>query len=236
MRTLMTAGVTALAVFSGTGCYVASLAPYYSSASVILDAGLAGTWVDEEGEETWTIARADYPADSYSIRVLENADLFVFESGQASRKVSSVFTARLFTIDQSVFLDAQPEIDAGLEGAWMSTAGPSWWLLRPIMHVLFRISCEGDTLRLRAIDDHRFDALLHQQALETGRGNRAPSIAPVLLPHLHLSNDGETFDGPGGPSGANLVLTAPTLEIQAFIRAHLKEMFSDEEGVMHRRR
>jgi hypothetical protein len=215
MRSLVRVGVTAAAVLWSSGCYVASLAPFYTSQDVVFDAGLPGTWVGNE-DEVWTISRAavwtisrekDLP-DSYTIEVLERASFFGPEKGP---KVKSVFSVRLFRLDDMLFMDAFPAASTTCGD------GPSWNALRAGMHYVFRVSRDGDTLRLQALDPDKVDALV-----------QVPS-------HVHLLDDGDTFDRPGGPGGANLVLTAPTTELQAFIRRHLEPILQDEIGVMRRR-
>src|SRR5512143_3163469 len=60
MRMMVTVGATVVAVLSGAGCYVASVAPLYSNDAVVLDDGLPGTWVNDDGD-TWWITSAEHP-------------------------------------------------------------------------------------------------------------------------------------------------------------------------------
>jgi hypothetical protein len=210
MRTLITAGVLAAAVLGNSGCYVASLYPFYTSEDVIFDAGLLGTWVEEDEDEVWTISRAEDQSDAYTIEVLEHTS-FSSLMNNRPKTAKSTFSVRLFRLDGMLFMDAFPAPST------TSDSGLSWRALRAGLHVVFRVSRDGDTLRMQALDEDKLDALV-----------QAPS-------HVHLLDDGGTYDRPGGPGGANLVLTAPTAELQAFLRRHLDDILRDESGVMRRR-
>jgi hypothetical protein len=209
MRTLITAGVLAAAVLWNSGCYVASLYPFYTSQDVVFDASLLGTWVGDE-DERWTISRANGQADSYTIEVLEDTSFFL--SGKSGPQVRSAFSVRLFRLDDLLFMDAFPAPSTTCD------RGLSWNALRAGMHFVFRVSRDGDTLRMQALDPDKVDALVQARS------------------HVHLFDDGGTSDRPGGPGGANLVLTAPTAELQAFLRRHLDDILQDELGVMRRPR
>jgi hypothetical protein len=202
MRTLITAGVLAAAVLGNSGCYVASLYPFYTSEDVAFDAGLLGTWVGDD-DERWTFSRATDQADSYTIEAPDIKSPF-------GPTVTSALTGRLFRLGDALFMDAFPDLSATCD------TGVGWNALRAGMHFLFRLSRDGDTLRMQVLDPDKVDALV-----------QAPS-------HAHLLYDGGTSDRPGGPGDANLVLTAPTAEIQAFLRRHLDDILQDEIGVMRR--
>jgi hypothetical protein len=207
MRTLITAGALAAAVLGNSGCYVASLYPFYTSEDVVFDAGLLGTWVGDDDDERLTISRATDQADSYAIEVL---DIEWIGLGRSGPTVTSAFIGRLFRLGDALFMDAFPAPSATCH------TGLGWNALRAGMHFLVRVSRDGDTLRMQVLDPDKVDALV-----------QAP-------PHAHLLYDGGTSDRPGGPGDANLVLTAPTAEIQAFLRRHLDDILQDEIGVMRR--
>jgi hypothetical protein len=212
MRLFLTATATAVAVLSSSGCYVASLAPYYSDGQVLLDPQLPGTWVVGD-REIWTISRAQRPPNAYTIHIFEGRA--VSPSGEESWDSKSTFTARIFKMDGSLFLDATPDRSPSCG------MGDLWWAVRGPMHFLARISRDGDVLRLQEIDAEKLDATLH-------------ASRTTVLPHLHLDEDDELYPA-GGRSVGNVVLTGHTTEIQAFLRRYLKAVLSEDEAVLHRR-
>jgi hypothetical protein len=148
MRTLITAGVLAAAVLGNSGCYVASLYPFYTSEDVIFDAGLLGTWVGEE-DDVWTISRAKGQPDAYTFEIPDDTSFIISPS---SPKVMSAFTVRLFRLDDMLFMDAFPAPSATCDN------GFSWSALQAGMHVVFRVWLDGDTLRLQELDPDKVDA------------------------------------------------------------------------------
>lgn len=234
MRRLATIGLLSWAVLCGTGCYVASVAPFYMRDALLFEPRLLGTWQVGDAE-TWTVTRADGEELAYRLEVLEpEAPVWksIFEPPvvKSTPTLRSFFTARLFKLDSGLFLDIFPGEEAKPDGTptppWFP--GPSWWAMRPGTHVLVRLELEGDTLRLAVLDADKMDEAIHAGAA-TGSG-----VSPALQ-HFHMFTDGETWHSPGGPGFANTLLAASTENMQAFLRQHPKDIFEDG-GVARRRR
>jgi hypothetical protein len=166
---MKTAGWTGLALLLVTGaCLPVSLSPLYTEEQLVTVPGLVGTWgSDDDGKEQMVVTRE--AGRSYRAIFFEGEDQ------------PTSFEVHLVRIDETLYWDMTPDPEEVDDNGYEPYLVPA--------HALFRVSLEGDTLMLDALDMDWLKA----QADE----GRAPA-------HLVLDDDDR------------FVLTAPTTELQEF--------------------
>ena len=110
------------------GC-VPSLHPLYTEEDLVYDSALVGTWIEAEGEDTWTFLKLGDAA----------YDLIYTEE-----RVPARFEAHLVQVGEFLFLDTYPgEPDIKND----------FYLIHIIpAHIFLRIEIEGDVLRYAMLD------------------------------------------------------------------------------------
>jgi len=156
------------------GC-VPSLQPFVTEKDAIFEPGLLGTWTKADSKQSATFTKAD---DGKSYNILATDD-----DGDPSK-----LEARLMRLGNDLFLDTTiKEVDD-----WKGNFAK--FHLLPI-HLLTKITLEGDTLRYATLDFSWAKELRKQKKLSI----------------RHEVQDDMT------------VLTAPTKELQEFVRKHAAE-------------
>ncbi len=110
------------------GC-VPSLHPLFTDKDLVFDPALVGTWVDEDGKDTWKFRKSGESA--YELVYTENEE-------------PAKFQAHLLKLGDFLFLDIFPE-DPGMKN------GVYKGLLIPA-HGFSRVWIEGDSVRLAYLD------------------------------------------------------------------------------------
>jgi hypothetical protein len=211
VKKLVLAVCAVFSILTGAGCLVTSVYPYYSDDTVVFDPALLGTWVGDEGRTTWTFTKDGDKA--YRVVVEEEKSSGPSHPGAA--KLRSVLLAHVFRMGSVSYLDAFPK--EGPQGAGDS----SWASLMVETHFLAKIDVSGESLKVRALD---LDAV--RRALQ-GPSKRLAAVA-------------RQDDGGVGPvstaTGTNpILLTAPTSQLQAFLREQADAVFERDGGLMKKR-
>jgi hypothetical protein len=169
LRTKIRALVASGAVLVTSAC-VPSLYPFYTVEDLVYDPAVAGTW--KEGDDTWTLERS---GSGYSLTIVEDG-------------MAAEFSAHLTQLGGHRFLDIYPEGDPPVNSEFLKGH------LVPA-HTLWKLSLEGETMRLAALD-----ADWLEDGLESGA---------VSVPHSRWGDD-----------NGSVVLTAATSVLQQFLVAH----------------
>ena len=111
-----------------TGC-VPSLHPLFTDKDLVFDQALVGTWVDEDGKNTWEFRKSG-----------ENAYELVYTENEEPAK----FQAHLLKLGGFLFLDVFPEEPEMKNGLYKGLLIPA--------HGFSRIWMEGDLVRLAYLD------------------------------------------------------------------------------------
>src|SRR3990170_1492928 len=111
-----------------TGC-VPSLHPLFTDKDLVFDQVLVGTWVDEDGKNTWEFRKSG-----------ENAYELVYTENEEPAK----FQAHLVKLGDFLFLDIFPEEPGMKNGLYKGLLIPA--------HGFSRIWIEGDSVRLAYLD------------------------------------------------------------------------------------
>lgn len=111
-----------------TGC-VPSLHPLFTDKDLVFDQVLVGTWVDEDGKNTWTFQKSG-----------ENVYELVYTENEEPAK----FQAHLLKLGDFLFLDVFPEEPGMKNGLYKG--------LLISAHGFSRIWIEGDSVRLAYLD------------------------------------------------------------------------------------
>jgi hypothetical protein len=177
---LLPPAALAAALLLLAGC-IPSVHPFFTARDIVRDPRLPGAWQCED--ERWTFTNAEED---------DGACVLVVEETKKGKR--SELTARLFRLDDSLFLDLQPrELD--LRGqhdlAVVSMIAG---------HLLLRVHALGDTLEVSFCNYEWLGKYL--------------SAHPAELAHR--------TDRRGHSDDAS-VITAETPALQAFVRAHLAE-------------
>lgn len=154
-----------------SGC-VPSLHPLYTDGDPVLVPDLEGTWVETDGEDTWTFQKGS--GDDYK--------LIHKEKGAPGN-----FDVHLVKLGKFLFLDIypqEPDIENGFYKGHLIRA-----------HTFAKIELNGTTLRIAMLDPDRLKDSM-------GRGE-------AKIPHERL--------------GGEIVLTASTAELRAFVRKCAEE-------------
>jgi hypothetical protein len=114
---------------------VPSLHPLFTEKDLIFDPDLIGTWVDEDGKNTWTFQKSG--ENSYELVYTENEE-------------PAKFQAHLLKLGDFLFLDVSPEELDRKNGLYRGLFIPT--------HGFARIWIEGDSVRLAYLDP---DWLVH---------------------------------------------------------------------------
>jgi hypothetical protein len=167
-----------------SGC-VPSLHPLYTEGDLVLAPDLEGTWVETNGEDTWTFQKGS--GDDYK--------LIHKEKGAPGN-----FDVHLVQLGQFVFLDIYPQ-DPDLKSNFYKSH-----LIRA--HTFAKIELNGSMLRIGMLDPDQVKESITREE--------------VKIPHERL--DGE------------IVLTAPTAQLQAFVRKCAEEgkIFGDPMELLRR--
>jgi hypothetical protein len=133
-------GCAAAAALSG--CYVQSIQPYYTDATVVFDSTLVGTWVSDEDDQ-YVFTLSDTTHGTYTL---------TSEQGDAPAR----FQAVLVELGGADFLDIYPEAPQTENTIYVDH------LLR--MHDLLKLKMDADTLFVSG-----FDAEWLQNAIDKKR-------------------------------------------------------------------
>jgi hypothetical protein len=166
-----------------TGC-VPSLHPLYTQDDLVFEPGLVGKWSPmEEGEEgeVWRFVKAGESGYRLIIEPKEEK-----KDSQEDRPAQRAeFDARLLKLGDHMFLDLYPEQPKFENDFYMMHLVPA--------HSFFKISIEGDILKLVMLDYDWLEKMLEKRKIK--------------LKHERLE------DGP-------IVLTASTKELQKFFKKY----------------
>ncbi|MEW5983143.1 MAG: hypothetical protein AB1806_12355 [Acidobacteriota bacterium] len=212
MTRAMTLIVTVAAAILLGGCYV-SLHPLVSDEVRVYEPGLVGTWVATgDKDDTWTFRPAGAKSPT-------GYDIDIVEDRRTAR-----FSGTLARIDGLLILEIKPG-DNGAQCALLDEH--EWFQMHVIgVHSFMRIGLGGDRLRLHLVDAEWLDAAI--------------AAKRIAIAHEHLDDDDP--HAPGQPDVHSdrdrLLLTAPTSDLQALVRAHGKAGLFDEDdpGEFTRRR
>jgi hypothetical protein len=186
--------VAVLAVFSLSGCLVLSVEPFSSRDVETLDARIEGTWLDEDGA-TWTFRRQGPDATYYTLTDTRPADAHTGRVPPAdAKRVQADFEARLFRVGDTVFLDLFPDSCEDCD------ANDMWLAHMAPMHAAFRIEFGKDELRIAAVDLDHVESLINAGTLKVAHAFRDRGHGEKLL-----------------------VLTPPSKQLQAFLRAIVRD-------------
>ena len=159
----------ALAATLTQACLVVSLHPVYDPETIGFDAALVGAWVGDEDTSTVTFDRGEW--HSYHITIVD---------GSKTTKLS----ARLTRVGDLQLLDVSP-----LDGIDIPD-------LQIPVHAIYRITVDGDTVSVAALNyDHFYE----------------------------MAKAGKTDAGLVLDARKNAVLTAPTAELRQWLQAHAAE-------------
>jgi hypothetical protein len=130
--------VLAFVALVSSGCLVLSLHPAHDDASITWDAGLVGTWVNEDDRVTAVVGRGEWR--SYRIDYEHPIE-------------KGTLTGYLTTVGTRTYLDISP------------VRGQDYGSFLIPVHALVRIEREGDTLTVQALDYDRFALAAKQGGL-----------------------------------------------------------------------
>lgn len=170
MRSVRLACLLAFAAFS-QACLVVALHPVYDPDSIAFEPALAGLWTSDEDNVTVTFERAEW----------RSYHLVLDDGGKVTK-----FSARLTRLSDAVqLLDLTP-----LDG----TDVPP---LQLPVHMIFKVTLDGDALTLAALDYDHF----------CNMAKAAASNGPGLVLDARQ----------------NVVLTAPTMELRHWLQMHAED-------------
>ena len=183
-----------LAFFAGC---IPSLHPLYTADDLVFEPGLVGRWSpveDSESGEVWTFTKSDQTGYRLVVDPKEKESEDDTPAGRAE------FDAHLLKLGDHMFLDLYPEQPRFENDFYMMHLVPA--------HSFFKLSIEGDILKLVMIDYEWLDKMLKKRKIK--------------LKHERLED------------GA-IVLTASTKELQKFFRKYAgnKDAFQNP-GLMRR--
>ncbi|MDD1777525.1 MAG: hypothetical protein LUQ65_05095 [Candidatus Helarchaeota archaeon] len=125
-----------------TGC-VPSLHPLFTEKDLIFEPALVGTWVDEDGKNTWEFKKSE--ENSYELVYTEN-------------EVPAKFQAHLLKLGGFLFLDVFPEEPEMKNGLYKGLLIPA--------HGFSRIWMEGDSVRLAYLDPDWFKQMIDKKKVK----------------------------------------------------------------------
>ena len=187
---------TVLILILATGCFVRSLHPLYTEQDIVFEPGLVGRWNDDD-EAVWAFSRGD--GDNYDLIITDD---------EGNR---DPFVAYLVRIEGNLFLDLLPGTTK-LEGTEFYKS-----LFLPV-HTFCHIKQIEPTLQMRAPDLDWLEKLLEEN--------------PKAIRHEKIQNE---FTGPPAPEAEDpenvsrgkiqyeIILTAPTKDLQSFLIEHLHD-------------
>ena len=184
LQTLIQTVVVTGSLLLFTACVAPSLYPLYTEEDQAFDPELVGTWVDDDGV-VYTLQAES--RSGYSLTVVEDGE-------------SAEFSAHLVQLSAHRFLDIYPDGDLPIDHGFLKPH------LVPA-HTFWRLSLEGDTMRLVG---------LNMEWLEHELKNGAVSVTHSLW------GDGNDL----------ILLTAQTSELQEFLVAQAEnaEAFSQDRS------
>ncbi|MGB2867801.1 MAG: hypothetical protein WBD36_05075 [Bacteroidota bacterium] len=165
------------------GC-VRSLQPLYTAKDLVAKPQAIGTWIEADGEETWTFRQSG--PQSYTMMGSKGAP------GDTAR-----FDAHFVQLGKFLFLDLLPQ----KEGLAMKNDLYSFQLV-PV-HTFWRIWMEGDTFRQAMLDNDWLKKMLDEGKIEIAHERLDDSIvltAPtkeLQLLVLKYAEDEKAFPKPG---------------------------------------
>lgn len=176
------------------GCEpVQSLYPFADSKDAVFEPQLVGEWKEVKKDENWIlrVARADEKLNEYVVRYgVHNDSLGTSDPDE----VEFTFQAYLFKVDGVPYLDLLPKKfwakPNGETVEWEVDTG----LFTSPTHTVYRVSLDGDQLKLTYLDDDRVQHFVSEKNLKVAT-----------------------------ESPAHFLLTAPTQELQSEILAHCEE-------------
>jgi hypothetical protein len=189
-----------------TGCFVRSLHPLYTEQDIVFEPGLVGRWNDDD-EAVWAFSRGD--GDGYNLVITDD---------EGNR---DPFIAYLVKIEGNLFLDLLPGTTK-LEGTEFYKS-----LFLPV-HTFCHIKQIEPTLQMRAPDLGWLEALLEED--------------PGAIRHEKIQNEIVAPPASGAEAPGNvprrkmqyeIILTAPTKDLQAFLIEHLhdKDAFGEQSNM-----
>jgi len=127
-----------------TGC-VPSLHPLFTGKDLVFDQALMGTWIDEDGKNTWEFRKSG-----------ENAYELVYTENEEPAK----FQAHLVKLENYLFLDLFPGEPDMKNDFYIGHLIPA--------HSFARIWIEGDHVRLSALDPDWFKKMIEMKKIKIG--------------------------------------------------------------------
>ena len=179
-----------------TGCFVRSLHPLYTEQDIVFEPDLVGLWNDDD-EAVWTFSKGD--GNSYDLVITDDEDN------------RDPFVAYLVKIEGNLFLDLLPK-SKNLEGTEFYKS-----LFLPV-HAFCYIKQIEPTLQMRAPDPDWLEALLEENP---GAIRHEKVQNGIMAPPPSGTEDPENV--PRRKIQYEIILTAPTKDLQAFLIEHLHD-------------
>jgi len=158
-----------------SGCWIISYQPLFSDDTLTYDESLLGTWKNEDATAVFMPAGDK----KYGIQYTEDSK-------------TSLLEARLVKLGEQRYLDVYPPRDTGATAVHRVDA-----------HSFWKVSLEGDKLRLTLMDFDWLHALLEKD--------------PKAISAARVDKD-------------LILLTASSAELQEFVRRHSEQAFKTAEG------
>jgi len=212
MRRATTVATMIAATVALGGCYV-SLHPLVTDDVRVFEPKLVGTWESKDDKaDTWTFRPAGgEPPSRYDIEIVEDGR-------------TALFSGELARFDGVLVLD----LKLGDNEKQCGSLDNGWFKMHVVgVHSFMRVGLDGGTLKIELVDADWLD-----DAIEAKK---------VVIAHEHVDDDRNPHEtGAKDVHGSDdrKLLTAPTRELQALVRAHGKSgLFdADEAGEFTRRR
>jgi hypothetical protein len=193
-RLIILSIVLALALLQG--CIVKSLHPFFKKEDVVFRKELINTWTDQDGGR-WEILPVK-ESKAYELRHYKDSD-----------QPDQIFVARLFKLDEQLFIDFFPISNDGGAEAMMFN------MHLVLTHSIARVeSMTATDVQIRWMNEKWLRSLFSQNKIK--------------ISHEVVSDDFNHDD-----SNLSYVLTASTDELQKFIMKYgdEDEAFVDDEGL-----
>lgn len=150
-----TAVITILLLLTLVGC-IRSLYPLFTEDDLFFMPSLIGTWIEEEGKDTWTFVKEgekEYTLYHYQAEYEETGGIKM--CGDTVK-----FSAQLGKLDKYFFLDIFPnKPETKVKNGFYN------YHLLPI-HTISRLWIEGDTLKLSMLDNDWIEKMIDNNAFK----------------------------------------------------------------------
>ena len=124
---------------------VPSLHPLFTNKDLVFESALVGTWVDEDGKNTWAFQKSG-----------DNAYELVYTENETPAK----FKAHLVRLEKFLFLDIVPEEPDTKNDFYKGHLIPA--------HSFAKIWIEGDLLRLATLDGDWLKNMINKKKIKIG--------------------------------------------------------------------